>query len=449
VPLKPTASALLKNLQPFHADSHFALAVSGGGDSMGLLALAAQAGQLDGAPRFTVLTVNHGLRQAAAAEAAHVAAQCATLNLPHVTLMADKKLGASDMQQQARNLRYRLMAAWCAQHQAQGLVLAHHQDDQAETVLMRMARGSGMSGLSGMAARQLLQTEAAPILLLRPLLKYRGTDVKALAHEAGLPVINDPSNDDPQFERVRWRRLLPLLQAEGLGAARLAEIADDMRLMQTALDNKLTAWLDHYALWHDYGVLRLPRADFDALPMTQKQRFIGRFVQYFGQYAHPVKQKKTDRLLHHIDDTAHGAASVGGLHMRWRKGHLFLGREAAACEAAVPMNDIATRFNGRFDRRFAIIGTNLSERERKNLHIGPLDPQGVADMRARGAVFDKTVPAAYYAALPGVFDGNRLIDCPPLSCSLSDLDAEAADFQMHSVYYNGFYRDILRAGRKD
>ena len=76
-----------------------------------------------------------------------VAAQCEKLNLPHVTLMADAKLGKSDVQQQARNMRYRLMAAWCAEHGAQGLVVAHHRDDQAETVLMRMARGSGVSGL--------------------------------------------------------------------------------------------------------------------------------------------------------------------------------------------------------------------------------------------------------------------------------------------------------------
>ena len=94
---KPTASALLKNLQPFDADSHFALAVSGGGDSMGLLALAAQARSLKGAPHFTVLTVNHGLRKAAVAEVAQVAAQCEKLNLPNATLMADAKLGKNDV----------------------------------------------------------------------------------------------------------------------------------------------------------------------------------------------------------------------------------------------------------------------------------------------------------------------------------------------------------------
>ena len=410
---------------------------------MGLLALAAQARSLKGAPHFTVLTVNHGLRKAAVAEAAQVAAQCEKLNLPHVTLMADAKLGKSDVQQQARNMRYRLMAAWCTEHGAQGLVVAHHRDDQAETVLMRMARGSGMSGLSGMAPRQLLHTETAPLLLLRPLLNYGGAEVKALAHEAGLPVIDDPSNDDPQFERVRWRRLLPLLQAEGLGAARLAEMAAEMRLLQAALDKKLTAWLDDYASWHDYGVLSLPRADFDALPLAHKQRFIGRFVQYFGQHAHPVKQRKADRLLRQIEETPHGGASIGGLQLRWRKSRVFLGREAAACPMPVAMSDMTSnpdgRFDSHFDRRFALSGTKGA----KDLHLGALGPHGVAEMRARGLAFDKDVPAAYYAALPGIFDGDRLLDCPLLSSSVESM----ADFQLHSVYYHGFYRDIITGGR--
>ena len=410
---------------------------------MGLLALAAQARSKKGAPRFTVLTVNHGLRKAAVAEAAQVAAQCEKLNLPHVTLMADAKLGKSDVQQQARNMRYRLMAAWCTEHGAQGLVVAHHRDDQAETVLMRMARGSGMSGLSGMAPRQLLQTETAPLLLLRPLLNYGGADVKALAHEAGLPVIDDPSNDDPQFERVRWRRLLPLLQAEGLGAARLAEMAAEMRLLQAALDKKLTAWLDDNASWHDYGVLSLPRAGFCAMPLAHKQRFIGRFVQYFGQHAHPVKQRKADRLLRQIEETPHGGASVGGLHLRWRKSLVFLGREAAACPMPVAMCDMISnpddRFDSHFDRRFTLSGTKGA----KDLHLGALGPHGVAEMRARGFAFDTAVPAAYYAALPGIFDGDRLLDCPLLSSSVESM----ADFQLHSVYYHGFYRDIIAGGR--
>ena len=131
MPLKPTAQTLLDALTPFGADAHLALAVSGGGDSMGLLALAAQLQNTDTAPRFSVLTINHGLRAQAAEEAAQVAAMCKKLGLPHAILAADERLGATDIQQQARNLRYRLMAQWCADNQAQGVVLAHHRDDQA------------------------------------------------------------------------------------------------------------------------------------------------------------------------------------------------------------------------------------------------------------------------------------------------------------------------------
>ena len=410
---------------------------------MGLLALAAQAKQIKDAPNFTVLTVNHGLRDAATAEAAQVAAQCEKLNLPHVTLMADSKLGMGDVQQQARKMRYRLMAAWCSAHGAQALVVAHHRDDQAETVLMRMARGSGVNGLAGMAARQVLQTETTPLLLLRPLLNYGGAELKALAQAAGLPIVEDPSNHDPQFERVRWRRLLPLLAAEGLSAAKLAEMADEMRALQLALDKKLTAWLDHYAVWHDYGVLNVPRGDFDALPLAQKQRFISRFVQYFGQHAHPVKQRKTDRLLSQIEETAHGAAALGGLHMRWRKNQLFLGREAAACPAPVKLRKLIGESNGQidshFDRRFAFIGKNMPE----NIALAALGPRGVAELRAQGALFDKAVPAAYYAALPGIFDGDRLLGCPVLTSQQSEMTG----LHLSSVYYEGFYCDIIAGGR--
>ena len=435
MPLKPTAQTLLDALTPFGTDAHLALAVSGGGDSMGLLALAAQLQNTDTAPRFSVLTINHGLRAQAAEEAAQVAAMCKKLGLPHAILAADERLGATDIQQQARNLRYRLMAQWCADNQAQGVVLAHHRDDQAETILMRLARGSGISGLGGMAAKQVLHTAQGSLLLLRPFLASAGVDLQDCAHQAGLPVIDDPSNRDSQYERVRWRQILPLLEAEGLGAERLAAMADEMRMVQAALDNKLANWLDRHADWHDYGVLSVPRNDFDALPVPHKQRFIGRFAQYFGQHAHPLKQKKTDRLLRHIDDTAHGASVLGGMHVRWRKAKLFLGREAAACPTAlmVPHTDVV------YDRRFKLTASENAENQR----LAALGSTGVASMRARGVVFDDTVPTAYFAALPGIFDGDNLLDCPLVPVP----DATLKPVKLGGIFHKSLYRDILRGGQ--
>lgn len=437
VPYKPTAeltaATLLHRLQPFGAEAHLALAVSGGGDSMGLLALAAQAQTYDHAPRFSVLSVDHKLRAEAAAEVTQVAQICRDLGLPHEVLTADKSLPEHDIQQQARKLRYRLMAAWCAQHNAQAVVLAHHRDDQAETVLMRMARGSGVQGLGGMAPRQKIHTDAGPLILLRPFLSDTGASLKQLAIEAGLPIIHDPSNDDPSFERVRWRRLLPRLEAEGLDAARLADIADTMRGAQAALDTKLTGWLDAHAAWHDYGVLCLPRAGFEALPRAHQQRLLGRFVQYFGHHPHPLKRKKTAHMLAQIAARPHGAAVLGGVHVRWRQETIFMGRETAACPTPLPLNAV----KGVWDRRFA-----LPDNCADSLHVAALGQAGVQELRDGGAVFDAQIPAAYFAALPGIFAGEKLQACPIIEKNNDNL----TDFGFSSVYREGFYRDILGEG---
>ena len=435
MPHKLTAAALLHRLQPFGAEAHLALAVSGGGDSMGLLALAAEAQKLDYAPRFSVLTVDHKLRPEAADEAAQVGDICRALGLPHYLLAADENLSQTGIQQEARNLRYRLMAGWCAAYEAQALVLAHHQDDQAETVLMRMARGSGVKGLGGMAPRRKIHTEAGPLLLLRPFLNDAGDALKNIAAAAGLPVIDDPSNEDTRFERVRWRRLLPKLAAEGLDAATLAEMAATMRQTQAALDKKLTGWLETHADWHEYGVLCLPRAGFEALPQAHQQRLLGRFVQYFGQHAHPLKRRKSERVLQHMANSPFGGAVLGGAQLRWRGDTIFMGREAAACPSPLALHD----GDGIWDNRFRF----ASEKADKKLHLAALGQAGVQEMRNRGVVFDKKLPAVYFAALPGLFADEVLINCPVITKTGGKLTG----FEVSDVYHNGFYGHIFEHGQ--
>lgn len=430
MPHKLTSAALVHRLQPYGADAHLALAVSGGGDSMGLLALAAEAQKLAHAPRFSVLTVDHKLRPEATDEAAQVADVCRALGLPHAVLTADEDLPTKGIQQQARRLRYRLMAGWCAQHDAQALVLAHHQDDQAETVLMRMARGSGVKGLGGMAPRQKIETEAGALLLLRPFLNEAGDRLKAIAAEAGLPICDDPSNQDTQFERVRWRRLMPKLAAEGLDAARLAEMATHMRQTQAALDKKLTGWLESHADWHDYGVLCLPRARFDALPQTHKQRLLGRFVQYFGQHRHPPKRRKSERVLDEMTHRPHGGAVLGGTQVRWRGDRVFMGREAAACPSPVGVSAA----HGVWDKRFSFAASDAA-----GVHVAALGAEGVQEMRRRGEVFDDQIPAVYYAALPGLYVGADLMECP----LVTQPPEKSKDFGISGVYSKDVFRDIM------
>lgn len=191
-----------------------ALAVSGGPDSLALLLLAHRAG-------FDVaaLTVDHGLRPEAAAEARHVAAIAAGLGVPQVTLAVDVPRTAS-VQAAARGARYAAMADWCDFHGVRWLMTAHHADDQAETLLMRLSRGSGLGGMAGIRARRAVEGHA--VTLLRPLLGARKADLAALVAEAGLSAVDDPSNRSDAYDRTAARALLAGGGIDAAGAAATA-----------------------------------------------------------------------------------------------------------------------------------------------------------------------------------------------------------------------------------
>lgn len=426
------------------AAPHIALAVSGGGDSMGLLALAAKCvAMYSNSPQFTVLSVNHGLRPEAADEIANVATACAEVGIAHHVLTADHALSDSDVQQQARRLRYRLMAEFCATHQVDALVTAHHMQDQAETVLMRLARGSGVTGLGGMARKQVLQTEAGAVQILRPLLSYRPETLHKLAIEAGFTLAQDPSNDDTRFERVRWRQHLPHLAACGLTIDALVGLADDMRAIRHAMDGRLLAWLAETATWHDYGVLRLNRGAYLALPIDMRGRLMSAFVSYIGGLAYPPKRSALAPFAAAPCEAESGAATLGGTQLRWRSKEIFLGRETAACPSSVAFKLNAATQSGMFwDRRVKICTASVATTPlptRRGLNVAPLGAQGVQSLRDRGLVFDDAVPSCYHTALAGIFDGDVLMACPQLE--------DATGFRAESVLSDDLFGTVLSGGQ--
>ncbi len=197
-------------------DAPLALAVSGGPDSMAMLALASAA--FPGC--VVVATVDHRLRAASADEAAMVADACTALGAPHRTLAPISPIKGASIQARARETRYFLLEQWAAEVGAPALLTAHHADDQAETFLMRAARGSGVAGLASIRARR--ESDAKGLILLRPLLGWRRAELRALVVAAGLPFVDDPSNDDARHDRTRFRALLaanPELDVGGLAAS--------------------------------------------------------------------------------------------------------------------------------------------------------------------------------------------------------------------------------------
>lgn len=204
------------------------LAVSGGCDSLALLLLAENA---LGADRFAVATVDHGLRSESAAEAAFVAQICAARGILHQTLTLAMQSGPA-VQERARRERYRALAGWCREQGLAALVTAHHADDQAETMVMRLNRGAGLRGLSGIRPRAVVPGDTLP--LIRPLLDWRRAELELVVAEAGIVAVDDPSNRDARFERVRVR--VGLAGASWLDPAGLAASAAHLAEADAALD---------------------------------------------------------------------------------------------------------------------------------------------------------------------------------------------------------------------
>ncbi len=185
-------------MEPLAPAGPLAVAVSGGADSMALLCLAARWGKRP----LTALTVDHGLRAESAEEARRVKGWAEAQGVPHVTLAWRGEKPKANLQAAARAARYGLLAQWCRDARVEGLLLAHTLDDQAETVLLRLARGSGVNGLAAMAPA----TRLRGVTLLRPLLGISRARIVATLEALRQPWIEDPSNEDTRFARVRLRK---------------------------------------------------------------------------------------------------------------------------------------------------------------------------------------------------------------------------------------------------
>ncbi len=269
--------------RPLGTDEPFAIAVSGGPDSLALLLLAHQA---YGA-RVRALTVDHALRPGSSDEAAGVGALCAARGIPHATLAWEGDKPRANLQAEARAARYRLMADWCAANAVAWLATAHHADDQAETLLMRASRGAGLGGLTGIRARRTL---CEGVTLLRPLLRLRRASLGAIVEAAGLTPVDDPANRDPRHDRTAARALLR--DIPWLDGARLAASAAHLAEAEAAL-----AWTAE-AAWRgrsstEGGTVTLDAAD---LPRELQRRLVLRALAAIDPGAAP-DGPDIDRLL--------------------------------------------------------------------------------------------------------------------------------------------------------
>ena len=244
-------------------EARLGIAISGGPDSCALLLLAAAA--LAG--RIAAATVDHGLRAASTGEARFVADLCATLGIDHAILPVTVEPG--NVQAQARTARYAALAAWAGEKGIAALATAHHADDQAETLLLRLNRASGVAGLAG--ARERGRVPGGELLLLRPVLDWRRAELCAVVEEAGVCAVADPSNVDDRFDRARVRKALA--QADWLDPAAIAQSAGHLAEADAALEWAARREWDEAVRPQPFGLAYRPRA-----PRAVALRVIARIV---------------------------------------------------------------------------------------------------------------------------------------------------------------------------
>jgi tRNA(Ile)-lysidine synthase len=222
-----------------------AVAVSGGSDSLALMLLIAGWAQAASRPLPIVLTVDHGLTAQSKEVARAVVREARRSGLEAHALVWRGPKPSADIEAEARAARYALMGQWCAAHDMRALFAAHTLDDQAETFLLRLARGSGLDGLSAMRAVSAYHIPGfAQIKVVRPLLGIRRAALRHFLASSNVAWFEDPMNDDPKFARVRVRQAWPLLEDIGLSPERIAAASGHLARAREALESATEEFLD-------------------------------------------------------------------------------------------------------------------------------------------------------------------------------------------------------------
>ena len=322
--LVPDLSELFAPVEPFGS---IGIAVSGGPDSMALMVLAATwAKTQTPSKRLFVYCVDHGLRPAAHEETSFVAKEAEKLSIPARVLKWEGEKPQTGIMAAARLARYRLIGEAMLADRAEVLLTAHHMNDQAETILMRMAHGSGLAGLGGMD----MFSQVEGINICRPLLSVSPLVLAGVVADAGIVAVSDPSNADANYERVRWRSMLPGLTDMGLGAERFSLFGKRVRRADEALDVLAGAAFSQLANIDDLGVVKIGLGGLELQPDELKVRLMQSALRIAGGNQKPFLLAPVEELVAQVAmDQAFAKKTLFGCVIELRANNIVFAREVA------------------------------------------------------------------------------------------------------------------------
>jgi len=339
------------------------VAVSGGSDSVALLRLLRDWGRKDGRKIYAA-TVNHNLRAEAQTEAEFVANLCKNLNVPHSILSWDNWDGQGNLQNAARNARKDLLAAWAQELNLTNVALGHTENDQAETFLLRLARGSGVDGLSCM--QKIAGENPAWV---RPLLNISCDRLRSYLSDLGQGWIEDPSNNDTRFDRVKMRNAMPVLAKLGLTSERLAATASGLQPARAALEQVTQEAAHECCEPTKYGTVTIDLNRLQSYPLDIQYRVLSYSMGWVTGAAYRPRfsalKSIYDLLKQGKSQTLAGCYIKAGLDK-----HLFVMREVASMGTEILKN-------GYFDGRWLI----SADENLKGVDMRPLGERGIMQLK--------------------------------------------------------------------
>ncbi|MGE0152308.1 MAG: tRNA lysidine(34) synthetase TilS [Reyranellaceae bacterium] len=373
-------------LGPFERHPHLAAAVSGGRDSLALALLAASWAEERGG-RLTALIVDHRLRPDSTEEAGQAARLLHQRGIAAEILSWNGPKPETGLSEAARTARYALLEQRCRALGILHLLLGHQADDQAETVLLRLADGSGPEGLAGIAP----VVETSHLRLLRPLLGFGRPRLTATVLAHRLSWLDDPSNERAEFARVCVRRALDDEHRTALTAAGVAAAS-----LRWAVERRLADWLAGFASFDPAGYAWLDLAAFRAVPPLLARRLLGRLAATLGGRHYPARQSGLERAVGALH--AGRNAVAGGCLFAIRGSRVLACREAGAIAAAVPVRRGELIL---WDRRYRLVAPEDGV-------MGALGACGRSAALQAGIVALRPMPAVAAAALPALWREEAL-----------------------------------------
>jgi tRNA(Ile)-lysidine synthase len=405
----------MKNLETIfntlEGQSKVAIAVSGGADSMALVLLAKQWADANKS-QIVALTVDHCLRPESAAEAVLVHKWLKGRKIEHHILQWQDHKKTSNIQSEARQARYKLMTDFCKKNNITILLVAHNKEDQAETVLLRIMRGSGVDGLAGMAA----ETEISDIKVLRPLLATPKKYLREFLNEQGQEWVEDPSNQNPKYERVKIRQFIESSADSSLLIDRLFDTAKNMQRSRSYIETMVAKDFAETAEIKPEGYAIISRKKFLNLHSEAAYRILAKLIKNIGGDYYKPRFEKLEKLYAQIlSNPSLSGVTLGGCNIYSYKNNLNIIREISAVEANINIEQFCEII---WDNRFKC---QLADTQFSDLKIGALGQNGLKQ------VLEKTpdlplgvLPKKIIYTLPALRNLEKILAVPHICYYASD-----------------------------